>query len=294
MIEPNKPITVEQIVSDLSCKLCKKYCDQKLCEQYAWWVLESITQKNKSDLIVNKTISLSTEQHQRLNQWIDDQVYKNIPLQYLIGSVPFIDCTIMVEPPVLIPRSETEWWCAEVIEQLSKINQPLNILDLCTGSGCIAIALAKAFPTSQITATDISTKALNLAKRNAHHNSATNINFISSDLFAQLENQTFDIIIANPPYISAQEFKQLDTSVKNWEDTHALMASENGLCIIKKIIEQSKQFLKPNNHNQPQLFIEIGHAQGDAVAHLLEQAQFKTSVWKDLYKKDRVAVGTQS
>ncbi len=293
-----KESTIKALVESVALQLAEKYQDKQLCTQYAWWVLESITLHKKSSLIAKHTVTLSQEQQEKLELWIDKQVKENIPLQYLIGSVPFGDCEILTEPPTLIPRPETEEWCLNLIDRLAHYKtEPLTILDLCTGSGCLAIALAKAFPHATIFASDISESALELAQKNALHNKVSHITFINSDIFNEIPPELkFDIIISNPPYISESEWKEVDASVKEWEDPAALMAPENGLSIIKNIVQSAQFFLKKNNAFKnaaiPQLYIEIGHQQGKAVSKLLKDAGFiNIVIEKDLQKKDRVVLG---
>jgi len=285
------------LVQRIAQELHKKYQDQFLCTQYAWWALEAITEQSKTDLLMQREITLTQEQCDTLNAWIKSQVEHHIPLQYLLGSVPFIDCDILVEPPVLIPRPETEEWCLNLIKSLEQLpHQDFRILDLCTGSGCIAIALAKAFPRAKIYASDISDSALMLAQKNAERNKV-NINIIASDLFENIpKNLRFDIIISNPPYITEDEWHQLDPSVKTWEDTTALVAHDDGLGMIKQIITDAIPYLDKNeemiHYGIPQLIIEIGHAQGQAVKQALQKAGYKNiEIKKDEYGNDRIAVG---
>ncbi len=296
MFSPQK-IIPSILAQNIAQELHKKYQDQFLCTQYAWWALEAITEQSKTDLLMKREITLTQEQCDTLNSWIKSQVEHHIPLQYLLGSVPFIDCDILVEPPVLIPRPETEEWCLDLIKNLEQIShQDFRILDLCTGSGCIAIALAKTFPQAQIYASDISDAALVLAQKNAERNKVS-INFISSDLFASIPSDlTFDIIIANPPYIAENEWHQLDPSVKTWEDTTALVAPDNGVGMVKQIITDSVPFLDRNSeiisYGIPQLIIEIGHTQGEIVKKAFQKAGYKNvEIKKDESGKDRVAVG---
>lgn len=286
-------ILAQQIAKELH----KKYQDQFLCTQYAWWALEAITEQSKTNLLIQREITLTQKQCETLNTWIKSQVEHHIPLQYLLGSVPFINCDILVEPPVLIPRPETEEWCLNLIKSLEQIpHQDIRILDLCTGSGCIAIALAKAFPQANVYASDISEQALTLARKNAAQNGVS-IKLISSDLFASIPKELlFDIIVANPPYVAQQEWYQLDPSVKIWEDTTALVAPDNGLGIIKQIITDAAAFLDPHskiiNYAIPQLIIEIGHNQGDRAKKELRRAGYAdVAVKKDSSGNDRVAIG---
>jgi len=294
----NTNLPIRTFIQSLSEKLHHKYHNEIMCTQYAWWVVEAVTQQNKAMLLARDTITLSNKQHETVKQWIEKLVEDNIPLQYLIGSVPFASCDILVEPPTLIPRQETEEWCIALIEQLKQLNnQQLTILDMCTGSGCIALSLAKELPLAQIYASDISDTALHLARSNAIHNQLMNVHFFSSDLLDDIPNaMQFDIIISNPPYISKEEWQEVDASVKEWEDPIALLAPDKGLGIVKQIIEQAKQHLKPHPELQqygiPRLILEIGYQQGAAVKELFEKEGFcDVVVKKDMHTNDRIVVG---
>ncbi len=276
------------------------YPDATECHQYAWWLLEKLTGKPKAQLIVQETIPLSTSDHNKLQDWLHKLVDEHMPIQYILGSVPFNDVDIIVKPPTLIPRPETEEWTCNLIDQLRSAHPEegsLVILDLCTGSGCIAVALAKTFPYATITAIDIATSALLLTQENANHNNVTNVTCIKSDLYNALpQGAQFDLIVSNPPYIAEDEWCTLDVSVTHWEDKKALVASDHGLAIIERIIESAPRFLKPNNaleqHKIPQLIIEIGYAQGPIVKKLMDNAGYHdTQIIKDLEGKDRIVVG---
>lgn len=289
---------VTTLIKEISEKIGAAYEDQTLCQQYAWWIVEAISNSSKTQLIANQTVMLSPAQQNRLGEWLEKLITRNMPLQYLIGSVPFNDLEILVEPPTLIPRPETEQWCLYIIEHLQQLeNKKITILDLATGSGCIALALAHHFPQAEVIGTDISATALSLAQKNAEHNKITNITFLHSDLFQSIPvGTTCDIIISNPPYISPDEWKQLDKTVTQWEDRAALIAPDSGLAIIKKIIKQAPHFIKQNNDmkqkNIPSVVIEIGHQQGEQVRNLMEQAGYnEILVCKDLEKKDRFVLG---
>ena len=272
--------------------------DDTLCQQYAWWILQAICGKSKTELILQETVMLSDDQKKQLQQWLHQLVEDKKPLAYILGSVPFADCDILVEPPTLIPRPETEEWCLHIIEHLSLLdNQKINILDIATGSGCIAIALAHHVPLAEIVATDIADTALELTEKNIEHNKIMNVTLLASDLFASIPQDIFfDMIVSNPPYITDVEFKNLDASVVQLEDHRALVAADNGLAIIKRIIAQAPSFIKCNdelkNKNIPQVAIEIGYAQGTAVKELMQAAQYNdVLVHKDLEGKDRFVTG---
>ncbi len=287
------PISILKLIKQLATK----FDNPILCSQYASWILQAITQKSEAELAITDTVILSTAQQQQLDEWLEQLLVHDKPLQYILGSVPFGDVDILVAPPVLIPRSETEEWCMALIAKLNFLhNKNLTIIDLCCGSGCIAIALAKALPFATIIAVDIASQAVALTRKNAAHNNVA-ITVIQSDLFDQIAaSLKADLIISNPPYISPEEFRQLEPNVAKWEDYRALVANEQGLCIIQKIIADAPAWIKPNDelvlHDIPQLVIEIGSTQADSVVALMKRAHYTAiTVHKDLAGKDRVVSG---
>ena len=192
-----------------------------------------------------------------------------------------------VNENVLIPRQDTEILVEEVINLAKKTNAK-TILDLCTGSGAIAVSLAKYLPNTEITAVDISQEALKVAKKNAINNEVENqITFISSDLFTNLENQKFDIIVSNPPYIKEAVMKDLDKEVKR-EPELALNGGKDGLYFYRKIISSSYQYLKYKGY----LCLEIGFDQKIDVIELIENEEKFENTYskKDLYNNDRIIV----
>jgi release factor glutamine methyltransferase len=274
------------------------YKDDSLCENYAWFLLEKISNKTKTDLIITQQFTLSPDQQNQIKNWIYLLTEKKMPIQYILGSVPFNDLTILVKPPILIPRPETEEWTINLVEQLKKLkNKNIQILDIATGSGCIALTLAYHLPDALVTATDISAQALQLAQENSRYNKTYNVEFIESDLFSALvTKKQFDIIVANPPYIAESEKKDIDESVTEWEDRRALFAPDNGLALIKQIIDFAPLYIKNNeemkHYNIPQLAIEIGYQQGDYVTTYMHALHYNdVHIYKDLEQKDRVVVG---
>lgn len=299
LIAMNTNYDVMHYINDIRHKIAPVYDgDETLCQQYAWWMLQALCEKTKTELISQETVMLSNEQKEQLEQWIYQLVEEKKPVQYILGSVPFADCDILVEPPILIPRPETEEWCLHIIEHLKLLdNQKITILDVATGSGCIAIALAHHLPLAHIVATDISDNALELTEKNIEHNKLINITPLKSDLFASIPaGMLFDMIVSNPPYIAESECNSLDDTVTCWEDHKALFAADDGLAIIKQIIVQAPPFIQPNNElknkNSAQVVIEIGYAQGTAVKNVMEAAGYNdVLVHKDLEGKDRFVSG---
>lgn len=290
-------MNLNQLINKIETQLFSYYHDKTLCHQYAWWMLQKISGKTKTELIAHGIV-LTPQQEQQLQLWIDAQIKDHKPLQYILGSVPFVDAEIIVQSPILIPRPETEEWVLQLINTLKTLkNKNITMLDLATGTGCIAIALAQALPNAHIYATDISDDALKLTQKNSRHNKIKNLTVLKSDVFKQLPTHIkFDIIVSNPPYITADEYKKLAASVLQWEDKNALVADDQGLATIKKIIQNSPDYLKQNTELKekkiPQLCIEIGHKQGNTVKQLMQQQGFvDIQIKKDLAKKDRLVCG---
>lgn len=287
-----------QLIADIEKQLSAVY-DSHLAKQYAWHIVEAITGLKRAQLLASKTVFLSSSQYPTLSDWLNKLITQSMPLAYVIGSIPFIDVSIRVKPPILIPRPETEEWVASLITQLKNVSATsLRILDMCTGSGCIAIALAHAFPHATVYAVDIADYALSLAEQNAQLNKVKNITFVLSDLFSEIQGEKFDIIVANPPYISKEEWYHLEPSVKGWEDKRALVAQDNGLDLIRKIIMQAPAYLKHNDfltaYHIPQLIIECGSLQGAEIQEIAAQSDFKTvRIIKDMQHHDRIVALTR-
>lgn len=210
------------------------------------------------------------------------RLQNNEPLAHILNSAPFFGLDFYVDTNVLIPRMETEILVEKVINE-NKNSKNLKILDVCTGSGCIAITLKKNLNCNMF-ALDYSTKALEIAQNNAQkHN--VNITFFKSDMFNEV-NETFDIIVSNPPYIQTNEIKTLQNSVKDFEPLIALDGGEDGLKFYKIIAENAQKHLKPNG----KLYLEIGYNQGLSVPKLLEKNFKDIQVYKDYDKNDRIVI----
>ncbi len=205
------------------------------------------------------------------------------PVQYIVGDVDFYGNIIKVNKNVLIPRPETE----ELVEKTNKLikevfqNKELKILDIGTGSGCISISLKKLIPESNVTACDISEKALEVASANAISNN-TPIEFIKSDIFSNI-NDKYDCIISNPPYIRYDE--EIMDIVKNNEPHEALYAPDNGLYFYKEILKKAKQYL----NNRFIIAFEIGELQGNEIVSIAKEYFKECQIYKekDLRNFDR-------
>ena len=215
------------------------------------------------------------------------------PIAYLIGKTEFYSLELNVTPDCMIPRVETELLVERAIEFLRTRTGKQFVCDLCTGSGCIAVAIARNYPNAHIIATDISDAALSVAAKNIEkHQLKERIRLLCGDLFdplvPQLDVDKFDLIVCNPPYVSAAEFEKLDKNVKDYEPKLALFAGDDGLDIYRRIIERVEQFLKPD----AVLMLEIGYSQGQAVRQLFEQANCfsEITIEKDFHDNDRIAI----
>ncbi len=215
------------------------------------------------------------------------KLIEGVPLQHITHQQEFMKLMFYVDENVLIPRPDTEVLVEEVIKLAKSINAK-KILDLCTGSGAIAVSLAKYIEGSQITATDISRKALSIAKLNATNNDVEDrITFVSSDLFQNISEEKYDIIVSNPPYIKRKVIKTLDKEVKK-EPIIALDGGNDGLDFYKKIIGNAYQYLKYKGY----LCLEIGYDQKDEVIDLInkEEKYIDTYSKKDLFDNDRIVI----
>lgn len=283
-------ISFNAVLHELTQKLLSLHNEEQ-ARVLALWILEWITGLTSVQLIAQKSLSFTKEQEELLAYVIECYVHKHMPLQYIFGNVPFLGLTITVHPHQLIPRPETEYWCSLLIECLNNLKkQALTILDMCTGSGCIALALAHHLPESIVYAVDISPEACRLATLNKEKNNIQNVVILQSDLYTALPSSLlFDLIVSNPPYISRQEWEYLDPRVKLWEDPHALIAEHHGLALLEGIIDQAPDWLQKNTKRSlPQLVLEIGHTQGKTVKELCEQKGFhKVCIGKDLAEKER-------
>ena len=215
------------------------------------------------------------------------KLIEGVPLQHITKSQEFMKLNFYVDQDVLIPRPDTEILVEEVIKIAKKVGAK-KILDLCTGSGAIAVSLAKYIPSSKLTGVDISSKALRIAKLNARNNNVEDrITFISSNLFDNVPEEKYDIIVSNPPYIKSKIIKTLNKDVQN-EPKIALDGGFDGLDFYRKIIKKADEYLKFGGF----LCLEIGFDQREEVMKLIEEeGKFQnTYSKKDLCDNDRIVI----
>ena len=237
----------------------------------------------------------SVQFYMRQNEQVEPKIKQNYinminkrcthyPLQYIIGTQDFMGFEFKVNENVLIPRQDTEI----LVENVLKNNlSGKSVLDMCTGSGCIAISIKKLAKDSKVCGVDISNEALDVAKGNAAINEV-DVDFIHSDLFNNVSGR-FDFIVSNPPYIRQSEIMGLMEEVKNFEPVIALDGFEDGLFFYRRITECATRYI---NHGG-MLYYEIGYDQGEDVTHILKENGFHSiNVIKDLAGLDRVVYGT--
>ena len=269
----------------------KKYCidllKQNSIEDYSLKtkiLISNELKESKEYLITHEDEIIEENAVLNIRQNIE-KIISGIPIQYIINNQEFMGLDFYVDENVLIPQPDTENLVEEVIFSVSKDKKDSKILDLCTGSGAIAIALKKHIPNSNITATDISHQALEVAKKNAKNNNV-DICFLESDMFNKI-NTKFDIIVSNPPYIKTNIIKTLAKEVQN-EPHIALDGGEDGLLFYRIIVENAYKYLE----DQGYLCLEIGYDQKDEVIDIINKSKNYEGVYfkKDLSGNDRVVI----
>lgn len=232
-------------------------------------LISHITGKSREFLLANGNYYANQEDCAAVETAVN-RLLAGEPLAYILGEWDFFGMTLCVNEYVLIPRDDTCALVALAIGKLENIEHPLRVLDLCTGSGCIGLAIAKHTPNAKVTLGDISREALTVAKKNVVlHGMSGRVSCVVLDALEEPGAYLgkFDLIVSNPPYITTQEMQELPVSVGNYEPHLALHGGEDGLCFYRAITEKYKVALKPGGF----LAFEFGMGQGDAVCRILEQ-----------------------
>jgi release factor glutamine methyltransferase len=272
-------------------------------------LLNSEMYQSNHTLVEDFTKKLEPKEMRKLEYFVSQRL-RHKPLQYVLGTQPFYDKDIAVRPPVLIPRWETEEWTRKVIDiiQRTQNGQRIRIIELCSGSGCISIALALSLSDAVVVGCDISKFALLLSRFNKRKLAPfTNCQFIYADILQDSDiekilklstsidgdpSQGFDLVVSNPPYVKPTEYATLDPSVKYWEDERALITSDDdGLQFYKRILKISPKLLRKSNNSFPSIAFEIGSSQSNDVVALMNHNFDKIKTWKDLAGNDRTVIG---
>lgn len=252
-------------------------------------LLADVLNYKRLDLYTNFEQPLKEDEINKYREYIRQRAHFE-PLQYIIGKTEFFGLTFKVNKNVLIPRPETEILVEKILEKF-KIYDEVNILDIGTGSGNIAITLAKNLPNSKITAIDKSKEAISIAKENSIINKVSEkINFSEIDILKNnfsFDNK-FDLVVSNPPYVNFEEYKNLQKEIIDFEPASALTDYEDGLKFFNVIIKKAQNILKSNS----KIFFEIGFGQAEDVKKILLENNFqKIEIYKDYSNIERVISG---
>ena len=270
---------INEILKQSISKLIENKVEEPILK--ARRLLAFVLNVKKEYLITHNQDEIKEEQVEQFKQCIKE-IINGKPIQYILGYQEFMGIRFEVNESVLIPQPDTEILVEKVIEIGKRLTEP-HILDLCTGSGAIAVALSKKLPQSKIVASDVSEKALNVAKEN---DKVKKIEFILSDMFESIKEK-YDIIVSNPPYIKTETISNLSNEVQN-EPMIALDGGEDGLVFYREIINKAYNFLNTEGY----LCLEIGEDQRKQVIELISRSGKYNNVkaYKDLSGHDRVII----
>ena len=248
-------------------------------------LMQYVLKIDRNKLIINKNDNVDINKENEYKEYIE-KIIKGKPVQYITNNQEFMKLNFYVDENVLIPQPDTEILVEEVIKSID-IMENIEILDMCTGSGCIGISLAKNIKNTKVTLVDISKEAIEIAKKNAIQNGVENkVTFIQSDMFENVKGK-FDIIVSNPPYIETDIIQTLDKQVQN-EPHIALDGGKDGLDFYKILINEAHKYLKKDG----KIFLEIGYDQKQEIESLAKQSKHykKIETIKDLSQNDRVII----
>lgn len=220
-------------------------------------------------LMLNFDLEISEENKDLIRKYIIRRGKYREPLQYIVKEWEFFGYPIKVDKRVLIPRQDTEILVEQCIMLMKELENP-KILDIGTGSGAISISFAKELPNSEVLGVDVSEDALNVAVENRELNGVLNLKFLKSDVFKNVRDRNYDLIVSNPPYIPVREYNELMPEVKNYEPQNALTDGGDGYYFYKKISEESINYLKNGGY----LAFEVGYNQGEKVSTFMEKNGF--------------------
>jgi release factor glutamine methyltransferase len=275
-------ITSRQLYKNIYQVILPTVQDTRECQAITQRILAYTFQCDQVAIVLDKPLQLTTACIENLTNIIQ-RIHQDEPIQYILGQAPFMGRDFYVTPAVLIPRPETEELVTAILQENTSPN--LSVLEIGTGSGCIAITLKKAWPSSQIDALEISQKALEIAAINAQHLEAT-INWLHGDLFqSSLPHKQWELIVSNPPYIPLSEKTYMHQRVWAYEPSQALFVPDSQpLVFYERIIKLATKHLKPYG----KIYLEINEAFGQNIAHQLDLAGFESiQIRKDLQGKDR-------
>lgn len=250
--------------------------------QYYWMMYFDLT---LTEIVSQMRQQVTLEDYEAFQEVLA-RVIKDEPIQYIRGYEDFLDRRFLVNEHTLIPREDTAG-LIEFARAFLRAHPQARVLDIGTGSGILGVTISIEFPETTVIATDISQDTLEVAETN-NHRLGGDVTFVKSDLFQELHDQTFELIISNPPYISQEELDVMDASVKKYEPKTALFAENHGLAIYQRIAQEIGHYLNPEGI----LLLEIGYLQGPSVERIFRQEfpQAKIQIQKDLNELDRYII----
>lgn len=293
-------MTIREVLTNIRERLQKAGIED--FEYESWVFLNWKLHIDRAEFYMNPNGEVKEELLAELDSVLK-QREQRVPLQYLMGECEFMGYDFYVDERVLIPRQDTECLVELAVESIQKKKVKLGqgyseaeqkstkvkVLDLCTGSGCIGISVAKLCPDAEVTLADISDGALSVAKKNAQ-NLCADVTLVKGNLFENIKGR-FDYILSNPPYIPSKVIEGLMPEVKEYEPRLALDGEADGLSFYRKIINEAPDYLNPNGR----IYFEIGAEQGEDLTNLMNEKGFsEVKVHKDLAGLDRIVTGIYS
>jgi release factor glutamine methyltransferase len=278
---------VKQIISQISSQLQTAYPEDE-ARSLAWWIMEELTGKSRTELQFGCKDTAFSSIMQEKSQEIISRLLHFEPIQYIFGHTLWCGLDLLVTPATLIPRPET----AELVERINgqMVNdQMVNVLDVGTGSGCIAIALKKAHPSWSVTGIDVSPEAIAIARENARRNNVE-VHFEVVDIFDFNEkNPKYDIVVSNPPYICESEKSSMRPNVLNFEPSTALFVPDSDPLLFYRRIAELFSLPLEGKGRERGLFFEINEAYGPQLSAMLSGLGYTDiQIHKDIYGKDRI------
>lgn len=239
-------------------------------EQEAWWIVQHVLRLPAHHVVIDRDRLLASTELADVKGLIQRRVDRE-PLQYILGTQEFCGLEFHVNPAVLIPRPETELLVEYVAQRISS-EQPATIVDVCTGSGCIAVAIARQRPRARLIATDLSSRSLDVARQNAaRHSVGERMIWLEGNLLGALAGQRLegqvDVIVSNPPYIAEADWATLQPEVRLFEPRGALIAGPQGTELHERLLQEASRYLSPGGA----LILEIGAGQARAIRQIVEQ-----------------------
>ena len=281
------PISIKNVLQQTAAQLIAQTADAETAKFEAQLLLQSVLKVNRAWLIAHESDVLAPE----LNGFFQTLISRRLngePIAYIFGTRAFYGLDLIVTPDTLIPRPDTETLVEAALAKITKEN--ISVLDLGTGTGAIALSIAKNRPQAQVTAVDASGAALQIAIKNAQHLAIENVEFIQSNWFENLNHERFDLIVSNPPYIAENDV-HLSQGDLRFEPLSALASGADGLDDIRQIIGDCLVYLKP----QAWLMLEHGYDQAEFVQDLMADVGLvNIETIKDLGGNDRVTIGKNS